>query len=32
MCHGCAVHWVNIANNASLFAKELDISVDYICK
>lgn len=25
-CHGCLVHWVNIANNAYYFAKELDAS------
>ena len=26
LCHGCLVHWVNIASNAYYFAKELDVS------
>ena len=29
LCHGCLVHWVNFANNAS---KELDVNVRFTYK
>lgn len=32
LCHGCLVHGVNIANNASLFAKELNVNEEFTNK
>ena len=32
LCHGCLVHGVNIANNASLVAKELNVKEEFTNK
>ena len=32
LCHGCLAHGVKIANNASLFAKELNVNEEFTNK